>query len=81
LNAFFDLCHLNVCCVSPRATDFPAFTSLLLCALRPTDFFDCVLPQARDISTDLAFSHEAVWAEQELAGTASEVGDWLGNGG
>ncbi|KAF6262739.1 hypothetical protein COO60DRAFT_1699155 [Scenedesmus sp. NREL 46B-D3] len=29
--------------------------------------------QARDISTDLAFSHEAIWAEQELAGTASEA--------
>eukprot|EP00879_Flechtneria_rotunda_P014549 GHRR01015204.1.p1 GENE.GHRR01015204.1~~GHRR01015204.1.p1 ORF type:complete len:259 (+),score=66.55 GHRR01015204.1:88-864(+) len=29
--------------------------------------------QARDISTDLAWRHEAIWAAEELAGAASEV--------
>lgn len=29
--------------------------------------------QARDVQTDLAFSHEAVWAAEEISGRASEV--------
>lgn len=49
----------SLCC-------FPAAACLAVLLLAPVS-------QARDISTDLAFSHEAVWAEQELAGLASEV--------